>query len=100
MLPTSFSYSLLSVCADSGANYFAMKSGDLFIFHQQLLQDLLVADLAAGDPVQVPAGGFADRHAFGGKGAGYITQIAFVLSGGGEGLFCSHGASPYGSLGY
>lgn len=76
-----------------------IKLASLFVFCSQFLQDLLVADLAAGDPVKVSAGGFADGHAFSGKGAGHIAQIALVLGGSRESLFCSHGVSPCGSLG-
>ena len=51
----------------------------IFMFHPQLGQNLLVADLTAGDPVKVAAGGFADRHALGGKGSADVAEIAFVL---------------------
>ena len=50
-----------------------------FVLCPQLGQDLLVAGLTAGDPVKVAAGGFADRHALGGKGPADVAEIAFVL---------------------
>lgn len=50
-----------------------------FVLCPQLGQDLLIAGLAAGDPVKVTAGGFADRHALGGKGSAIVAEIAFVL---------------------
>ena len=50
-----------------------------FVLYPQLGQDLLIAGLAAGDPVKVVAGGFADRHALGGKGSADVAEIAFVL---------------------
>jgi len=56
-----------------------MALSSLFVLCPQLGQDLLVAGLAAGDPVKVAAGGFADRHAFGGKGSADVAEIAFVL---------------------
>ena len=42
---------------------------------------LLVAGLPAGDAVKVAVGGFADRHALGGKGSADVAEIAFVLRG-------------------
>lgn len=51
----------------------------LFVLCPQLGQDLLVAGLTAGDPVKVAAGGFADRHALGGKSSADVAEIAFVL---------------------
>ena len=51
----------------------------LFVLCPQLGQDLLVAGLPTGDPVKVAAGGFADRHALGGKGSADVAEIAFVL---------------------
>ena len=51
----------------------------LFVLCPQLGQDLLVAGLPAGDPVKVTVGGFADRHALGGKGSADVAEIAFVL---------------------
>lgn len=56
---------------------FRLKS--LFVLCPQLGQDLLVAGLAAGDAVKVAAGGFADRHALGGKSPADVAEIAFVL---------------------
>ena len=56
-----------------------MALSSLFVLCPQLGQDLLIAGLAAGDPVKVTAGGFADRHALGGKGSADIAEIAFVL---------------------
>lgn len=50
-----------------------------FVLCPQLGQDLLVAGLAAGDPVKVAAGGFADRHALSSKGSADVAEIAFVL---------------------
>lgn len=50
-----------------------------FVLCPQLGQDLLIAGQAAGDPVKVAAGGFADRHALGGKGSTDVSEIAFVL---------------------
>ena len=41
----------------------------------------MVAGLPAGDPVKVTVGGFADRHALGGKGSADVAEIAFVLWG-------------------
>lgn len=60
-----------------------MKLASLIVFCPQFPQDLLVAGLAAGDTVQVAAGGFADGHALCGKSTGHIAQIALVLGGGG-----------------
>ena len=51
----------------------------LFVLCPQLVQDLLVTGLPAGDPVKVAAGGFTDRHALGGKGSADVAEIAFVL---------------------
>lgn len=51
----------------------------LFVLCPQLGQDLLVAGLAAGNAVKIAAGGFADRHALGGKGSADVAEIAFVL---------------------
>lgn len=51
----------------------------LFVLCPQLGQDLLVAGLPAGDAVKVAAGGFADRHALGGKSPADVAEIAFVL---------------------
>ena len=59
------------------SNRFRLKA--LFVLCPQLGQDLLVAGLAAGDAVKVAAGGFADRHALGGKGSADVAEIAFVL---------------------
>ena len=56
-----------------------MALSSLFVLCPQLGQDLLVAGLAAGDAVKVAAGGFADRHALGGKSPADIAEIAFVL---------------------
>ena len=56
-----------------------MALSSLFVLCPQLGQDLLVTGLPAGDPVKVAAGGFADRHALGGKGSADIAEIAFVL---------------------
>ena len=39
----------------------------------------MVADLTAGNAIKVAAGGFADRHALGGKGSADVAEIAFVL---------------------
>lgn len=50
----------------------------LFVLCPQLGQDLLVAGLPAGDAVKIAAGGFADRHALGGKGSADVAEIAFV----------------------
>ena len=58
-----------------------MALSSLFVLRPQLGQDLLVAGLAAGDPVKVAAGGFADRHALSGKGSADVAEIAFVLRG-------------------
>lgn len=58
-----------------------MALSSLFVLCPQLGQDLLVTGLPAGDPVKVAAGGFADRHALGGKGSADIAEIAFVLRG-------------------
>ena len=52
-----------------------------FVLCPQLGQDLLVAGLTAGDAVKAAAGGFADRHALGGKGSADVAEIAFVLRG-------------------
>ena len=54
-------------------------SDPLFMFHPQLGQDLLVTGLPAGNAVKVAAGGFADRHALGGKSSADVAEIAFVL---------------------
>ena len=70
-------------------------SASLFIFHPQLLQDLLVAGLAGGNAVQIAAGSLADGHPLGGKGTANVAQIALVLLGSGECLFCPHAVSPY-----
>ena len=51
----------------------------LFVLCPQLGQNLLIAGLAAGDAIKVAAGGFADRHALGGKGSADVAEIAFVL---------------------
>ena len=51
----------------------------LFVLCPQLGQDLLVAGLPAGDAVKIAAGGFADRHALGGKSSADVAEIAFVL---------------------
>ena len=51
----------------------------LFVLCPQPGQDLLIAGLAAGDPVKVAAGGFADRHALGSKSSADVAEIAFVL---------------------
>ena len=59
-----------------------MALSSLFVLCPQLGQNLLVAGLAAGDPVKVAAGGFADRHALGGKGSADVAEIAFVLRSG------------------
>ena len=59
------------------SNRFRLKT--LFVLCPQLGQDLLVAGLAAGDPVKVAAGRFADRHPLGGKGSADVAEIAFVL---------------------
>ena len=59
------------------SNRFRLKA--LFVLCPQLGQDLLIADLPTGDPVKVTAGGFADRHALGGKGSADVAEIAFVL---------------------
>ena len=56
-----------------------MALSSLFVLCPQFGQNLLVAGLAAGDPVKVAAGGFADRHALGGKGSADVAEIAFVL---------------------
>lgn len=56
-----------------------MALSSLFVLCPQLGQNLLVAGLSAGDPVEVTAGGFADRHALGGKGSADVAEIAFVL---------------------
>ena len=56
-----------------------MALSSLFVLCPQLGQDLLVTGLPAGDPVKVAAGGFADRHALGGKGSADVAEIAFVL---------------------
>ena len=56
-----------------------MTLPSLFVLCPQLGQDLLVAGLAAGDPVKVAAGGFTDRHTLGGKGPADVAEIAFVL---------------------
>lgn len=53
-----------------------------FVLCPQLGQDLLVAGLAAGDPVKVAAGGLADCHTLGGKSPADVAKIAFVLRGG------------------
>ena len=50
-----------------------------FVLCPQLGQDLLIAGLAAGDPVKVAAGRFADRHALGGKSSADIAEIALML---------------------
>ena len=50
-----------------------MKLASLIVFCPQFSQDLLVAGLAAGDTVQVAAGGFADGHALCGKSTGHIS---------------------------
>lgn len=67
-----------------------MKLASLIVFCQQFPQDLLVAGLAAGDTVQVAAGGLADGHALRGKGTGHIAQIALVLGRGGTVKFYTH----------
>ena len=51
----------------------------LFVLCPQFGQDLLIAGLAAGNPVKVAAGRFADRHALSGKGSADVAEIAFVL---------------------
>ena len=51
-----------------------------FVLCPQFGQDLLVAGLAAGDPVKVAAGGFTDRHALGGKSPADVAEIAFVAA--------------------
>ncbi len=51
----------------------------LFVLCPQLGQDLLIAGLAAGNAIKVAAGGFADRHALGGKSSANVAEIAFVL---------------------
>ena len=51
----------------------------LFVLCPQLGQDLLIAGLPTGDPVKAAAGGFADRHALGGKSPADVAEIAFVL---------------------
>ena len=56
-----------------------MALSSLFVLCPQLGQDLLVAGLAAGDAIKVTAGGFADRHALGGKSPADVAEIAFVL---------------------
>lgn len=56
-----------------------MALSSLFVLCPQLGQDLLVAGLAAGNAIKVAAGGFADRHALGGKGSTDVAEIAFVL---------------------
>ena len=56
-----------------------MALSSLFVLCPQFGQDLLVAGLAAGDPVKVATGGFADRHPLGGKGSADVAEIAFVL---------------------
>lgn len=56
-----------------------MALSSLFVLCPQLGQDLLVAGLAAGDPVKVTSGGFADLHALGGKSSADVAEIAFVL---------------------
>lgn len=56
-----------------------MALSSLFVLCPQLGQDLLVTGLTAGDPVKVAAGGFADRHALGGKSSADVAEIAFVL---------------------
>lgn len=61
------------------SNRFRLKA--LFVLCPQLGQDLLVAGLAAGDPVKVAAGRFTDRHALGGKSSADVAEIAFVLRG-------------------
>ena len=58
-----------------------MALSSLFVLCPQLGQDLLVAGLAAGDAIKVTAGGFADRHALGGKSPADVAEIAFVLRG-------------------
>lgn len=56
-----------------------MALSSLFVLCPQLGQDLLIAGLATGDAVKVAAGGFADRHALGGKSPADVAEIAFVL---------------------
>ena len=56
-----------------------MALSSLFVLCPQLGQDLLVAGLTAGDAIKVAAGGFADRHALGGKSPADVAEIAFVL---------------------
>ena len=50
-----------------------------FVLRPQFGQNLLVTGLPAGDAIKVAAGGFADRHALGGKGSADVAEIAFVL---------------------
>ena len=56
-----------------------MTLSSLFVLCPQLGQNLLVAGLAAGDPVKVAASRFADRHALGGECSADVAEIAFVL---------------------
>ena len=56
-----------------------MTLPSLFVLCPQLDQDLLIAGLPTGDAIKVAAGGFADRHALGGKSSADVAEIAFVL---------------------
>lgn len=60
-------------------NALSFRLKAFFLLRPQLDQDLLIAGLAAGDPVKVTAGGFADRHALSSKSPADVAEIAFVL---------------------
>lgn len=52
-----------------------------FVLCAEFLQDLLIADLAAGNAGEIIAGGFAEGHTFSGKSTADVTQVAVILCG-------------------
>ena len=71
-----------------------MKLASLIVFCPKFLENQLVVGLAAGDTVQVAAGGFADGHTLRGKGTRHIAQSALVLDGGETIKFYTHDFPP------
>lgn len=56
-------------------------SPKFFVLRAKFLQDLLVADLAAGNAGEIIEGGLTEGNVLGGKSAPDIAQLAVILGG-------------------